>query len=158
MKAKPGIIAGTITLTALAMAGCASTKTVTVPGPTITRTVQVPGPAVTVTVTEQPPPPAPGTTIGKWSGTGNENTPSFSAPDSGDYIVTWKYSGNSDSYGGVNFIISATDSSALADALPNDIASSGKGSTEITGANPGAAESFNVQAAGSWTITVTTAP
>jgi hypothetical protein len=41
--------------------------------------------------------------------------------------------------------------------MPNDIASSGHGSTEITGAN---ADSFDVQAdcTCSWTITVKSAP
>ena len=36
--------------------------------------------------------------------------------------------------------------------VPNDIATSGSGSTEITGVTPGHPESFNVQAAGQWTI------
>jgi hypothetical protein len=44
--------------------------------------------------------------------------------------------------------------------MPNDIASSGHGSTEITGANGGNTDSFNVQAdcTCSWTITVKSAP
>ncbi len=29
-----------------------------------------------------------------WPGTGNEVTPAFSAPASGNYIVSWNYSGN----------------------------------------------------------------
>lgn len=147
-------------VTAVALAACSSstrtvTVTVTVPGPTVVKTVQVPGPAVTVTVTA-PPPPA-GTVIGKWSGTGNENTPAFNAPASGDYVVSWSYSGNDDpSFGGAtNFSIQATDSSAEGLGLPDDIAASGSGSTEVT--NASGVESFNVDAVGSWTITVKSA-
>lgn len=65
--------------------------------------------------------------IGKWSGTGYGVTTAFSAPASGDYIVSWNYSGNVD------------------------------GSTETTGVTPGRPESFNVQAAGQWTIKVVAA-
>jgi hypothetical protein len=63
------------------IAGC-STHTVTTPGPTVTNTVEVPGP--TATVTASPTPPPSGTALGTWSGTGNKNTPAFSAPLSGD--------------------------------------------------------------------------
>jgi hypothetical protein len=138
------------------IAGC-STHTVTTPGPTVTNTVEVPGP--TATVTASPAPPPSGTALGTWSGTGNKNTPAFSAPLSGDYIVSWTYSNNTDpSIGGAtNFSISATDPNAFGGSLPNDIATSGSGSTEITGVTPGDAESFNVQAAGQWTIKVVSA-
>jgi hypothetical protein len=126
-----------------------------VPGPTVTDTVQVPGPTVTQTVSA--PPPAAGTKTRSWSGSGNQVTPAFNAPASGDYIVAWTFSGNDadGASGGDNFIISATDSGATALSLPNTIATSGSGSAEVTGA-PGS-ESFNVQATGSWTITVTSA-
>lgn len=164
------VVAGGIALT-----GCASTQTVTTPGPTVikTDTVSVPGPVITKVLTKTvrvsvpgpvvtklvpaPPPPA-GATIGTWSGSGNENTPAFYAPQSGDYVVSWSYYGNTDPSvgGGANFIISATDSNANALGLPNDIASSGSGSTEVTGAS--GSESFNVQAIGTWTITVKSAP
>jgi hypothetical protein len=116
-----------------------------VPGPTVT----VPGPTVTVS----PAAPPTGTLVGRWSGSGNETTPSFNAPATGDFIVYWTYSAND----GSNFIISDTDSNADSLGLPNDIASSGSGSTEVTGAS-GDVESFNVQATGSWTIKVVTAP
>jgi hypothetical protein len=116
-----------------------------VPGPTVT----VPGPTVTISAA----PPATGTLVGKWSGTGNETTPAFNAPASGDFIVSWTYSGND----GSNFIISDTDNNANSLGLPNAIASSGSGSTEITDA-AGDVESFNVQAQGSWTIKVVSAP
>jgi hypothetical protein len=120
---------------------------------TKTVTVKVPGPTVTVPA---PPPPV-GSVIGNWSGTGNQVTPAFNAPVSGDYIVSWSYSGNVDPTigGGTNFAITATDSSAEGLGLPNDIAASGSGSTEITGAS--GVESFNVQAAGQWTIKVVSA-
>jgi hypothetical protein len=116
---------------------------------------EVPGPTITKTV-PAPPPPA-GSVIGTWSGTGNQVTPAFNAPASGNYIVKWTFSGNADSYGGSNFAISTTDQSAEGLGLPNVIQSSGSGSTEVTGAT-GASESFNVEATGSWTITVVSAP
>jgi hypothetical protein len=46
------------------------------------------------------------------------------------------------------FSISPTDQNAFEGDLPNDIATSGSGSTEITGVTAGHPESFNVQAAG----------
>lgn len=165
----------TVAIGGIVLTGCATTQTVTTPGPTVKTTakVSVPGPVTTktiiktvkvsvpgpvVTKTVQAPPPPAGTTIGAWSGSGNENTPAFYAPQSGDYVVSWSYSANNDpSLGGAtNFIISATDSNASALGLPNNIASSGSGSTEVTGAS--GSESFNVQATGSWTISVKSAP
>ena len=56
-----------------------------------------------------------------------------------------------------NFSISPTDQNAFEGDLPNDIATSGSGDTEITGVTPGHPESFNVQAAGQWTIKVVAA-
>lgn len=142
---------------AISIGACSSTSTVTrtTPGPTVTATVQVAGPTVTQTVSA-PPPPA-GTKMGSWSGTGNQVTPAFNAPASGDYIVAWTFSGNDadGTPGGDNFIISATDPATDASALPNVIATSGSGSTEVTGAS--GTESFNVQATGNWTIAVTSA-
>jgi hypothetical protein len=143
---------------AVATGACSSTNTVTrtIPGPTVTATVQVAGPTVTQTVSAPPPPV--GTKIGSWSGTGNQVTPAFNAPSSGDYIIAWSFSGNDTdgATGGDNFIISDTDSAATALSLPNTIATSGSGSAEVTGAS--GVESFNVQATGSWTITATSAP
>lgn len=128
-------------------------RTATVPGPTITRTVTVPGPATTVTAS--PPPAATGSVIATFKGSGTENTGPFHVPASGDYLVFWSYSGNVErSFGQAqptNFAISETGS-GMATSLPNDIATSGHGSTEITAAS--GTDSFNVQATGSWTITV----
>jgi hypothetical protein len=139
-----------------AVPGPTITKTVTVPGPTVTTTVPVPGPTVTTTV-PAPPPPA-GTAIGTFNGTGNQVTPAFNVPGSGNYIVAWSYTGNVDNSLGssqpTNFSISETGS-GIGGNLPNDIATSGHGSTEVTGA--GSTDSLNVQAAGSWTITITSA-
>jgi hypothetical protein len=122
-------------------------------------TVTAPAPAP-VTVTPTPTQPASGTVLGTWSGSGNAVTPPFTIPDSGNYIVSWQYSGNIDPSvgGGTNFSIQNTNSSALSTSLPNDIASSGHGSTEVTGGQ--GTESFNVQSASGcqWTITVKTAP
>jgi hypothetical protein len=92
-----------------------------------------------------------GSVIGTWSGSGNETTPAFTAPADGNYIVSWRYRDNA----GSNFAITATDGSADALGLPNDIASSGHGSTEATGAS--GTESFNVIATGHWKVTVVSA-
>lgn len=155
------------------LAACGTTTThtvvktvkVAVPGPVTTKTVTVkvpvPGPTKTIikTKTVQAPPPPTGSKIFGYTGSGNENTPAFNVPGSGDYIVSWTFSGNSDGFGnGDNFNITATNQglfSAL--GLPNDIADSGHGSTEITGDS--GAESFNVQAADSstWTISIVSA-
>ena len=123
------------------------TKTVTV---TTTTRIPVPGPTTTVTVVA--PAPQPGGVIGRYSGTGSEVTPAFNVPADGNYTVTWSYSGNTDPSAGIpsNFIVN--DNSGGYGQLPNDIASSGNGSTEVTGA--GATSSLNVKANGSWTLTV----
>lgn len=109
----------------------------------------------TATATVSAPPPLPGATIGTWSGSGNEVTPAFNVPDSGDYIVAWSYYGNVDTSLGssdpANFAISENGSGDGGN-LPNDSATSGSGSTEVIGAS--GSDSFNVEAAGHWTITV----
>lgn len=137
-----------------------SGSTAATPQPTVT--VTAPGSPVagpTVTVTASPPAPSTGQVIGKWSGSGNEHTPEFTPPDSGNYVVSWQYSGNVDTSFGdsqaTNFTIENTNSDAFGSSLPNDIAASGHGSTEITGAD--GPDSFNVQSASGckWTITVT---
>jgi hypothetical protein len=138
------------------------TKTVTVPGPARTVIKDVPGPTKTITktktVTVQAPPPAAGAVVTTFHGSGNEATPSFNVPASGNYIVAWTFSGNEDSFGGggSNFIIDNTGSGAGL-GLANDIAVSGHGSSEVTGGS--GTDSFNVQAAdsASWTLTVTAA-
>ena len=136
------------------------TKTVTVPGPARTVIKDVPGPTkiVTKTVikTVQAPPPAPGQKITTFNGSGTQNTGAFNVPSSGDYIVSWTFSGNADSFGGSNFIIDNTGSGEGL-GLANDIATSGHGSTEVTGGS--GTDSFNVQAAdgSSWTLTVVAA-
>lgn len=107
-----------------------------------TRTVDVPGP--TITVTAQPAAPAPSTALGRWSGNGTSSKVSFAAPASGDYVVSWRFSGNTTGYGGDNFIMNDTDSNADSFSLPNVIQESGSGSTEVTGAS--GTEVLNVQA------------
>jgi hypothetical protein len=160
-----GCAGGSTSTVARTVVGPAVTKTDSVPGPTVTRTVvgptvtethSVPGPTVTVTQTVSAPPPPAGSVIDTFEGAGNEATPAFNVPDSGDYVVIWSYSGNNDpSLGGpTNFSISENGSGLGAD-LPNDIASSGQGSTEITGA--GSTDSLDVQATGSWVITIKSA-
>ena len=126
------------------------TKSVPVPGPTVTK----PGP--TVTVTESAPPPAAGAVIGTYRGTGNQTTTPFNVPDSGNYVAAWSYSGNADnSFGSssaTNFQIDSTTGGGDGSGLANDIATSGQGSTMVTGAS--GVDSFNVHAVGSWVITV----
>lgn len=136
------------------VAGPVTTKTVTktvkvpVPGPTVYKIRYVPasqGPT--------------GTVIAVFHGSGNQNTGSFAVPSSGDYIIKWSYSGNDDcSFGSCqagNFTVQDTNNSGLSGNTPNDIATSGSGSTEDTGMSGN--QSFNVQAYGSWTITVESA-
>lgn len=156
---------------AITLAACGTTATHDVPvaGPTVTvtatptRTVvktvvkKVPGPTVYKTVYVPASQGPTGTTIARYSGSGNQNTGTFEAPASGDYVVKWTYSGNFDSFGqGANFIISNTDQSAENLGLPNDIGGSGSGSTEVT--NASGLESFNMEASGYWTVTVISAP
>lgn len=153
-----GIVAGSA-------AACTSTHTAThtVPGPTVTQTQtqNVPGPTVTETQTVAPPAPPAGTSVGTYTGHGNETTEAFNVPDSGDYLVSWTYSGNVDaSFGDSspdNFSASMTGPGGFSGDMPNDIAASGSGSTEVTGDS--GVESINVEANGaaSWTFTVTSA-
>lgn len=146
---------------AFASATACSTTTSTAPpkpAPTVTQTV--PGP--TETQTEAPPAPPPSTKVATFKGSGNSTTPQFTVPDSGDYVVSWSYSGNVDNSFGSNtadnFNIETTGANGFTGSLPNDIATSGHGSTEITGDS--GTESFNVMAnaACTWTITVVSAP
>jgi hypothetical protein len=133
------------------------TRTVTVPGPERTVIKDVPGPTVTKikTVTVPAPPPAAGQQVGSWSGTGNQVTPAFNVPSSGNFIVKWTYSNNTQDGMATNFSFSDTANS-FSGNTPNDIASSGEGSTEFTQVTA-TTDAFNVQAAGDWTITVTAA-
>jgi hypothetical protein len=145
-----------------AIGSAGSSPSASSPAPAVTVTASAaaaaPAPAVTVTETVSPPPPAAGEKIATFKGSGNAVTPPFNVPDSGNYIVTWYYSGNVDtSFGNsqpANFSVANTGD-GLGGDLPNDIAASGHGSTEVTGGT--GTDRFNVQAAGSWTITVTAA-
>ncbi len=148
------------------------TKTVTLPGKTVTKTVTIPGPTKTVikavpgptkTVTAAPPAasaPAAGSTLLDFSGSGTQQTPSFTSSSSGDYTVSWTFSGNDTQVpGGDNFIMQedgGSDVNAL--SLPNVIQTSGQGSTGVTGDT--GSHSFNVTAdqGSSWTIKVISAP
>ena len=152
-----GVVGGLVILFIGVAIGAAGAKGTPSTSPTVTVTAAA-APAPTVTVQVSAPPPAAGTVIGRWSGTGNQVTPAFNAPASGNYIVKWAYSGNVDPSLGAanNFIIDANDPNATALGLPNDIAASGHGSTEVTGAS--GTQSFNVQATGHWTIKVISAP
>lgn len=138
--------------------GATPAPTVTVTAPTVPADAAAPVPTITQTQTVAPPPPAAGTTIATLTGSGNQATKSFNVPPSGDYLVSWQYSGNNSSGdGGDNFSIQTTGSNGFSGDLPNDIATSGHGSTEITGDS--GSESFNVQADSTcnWTIAVTSA-
>jgi hypothetical protein len=146
-------------LVLVVLAACGSVKTVPGPATTVTAT-ETATVTETATATISAPPPAPGTQIGKWSGSGNEVTPAFNVPDGGAYVVTWSYYGNVDNSLGTgtadNFSISNT-SDGIGD-LPNNIAVSGHGSTEVTDITS-ATETFNVEANENahWTITVKSA-
>jgi hypothetical protein len=154
---------------AAGLAACGTARTVAVPGPTVTRTVtrvvKVPGPPVKVitrTVIKDVPTPAPteGTLL-NYSGQGTSETPSFTAGGSGDYTVTWTYSGNNDSSFGsstaTNFSIQEDGGNDFkSTSLPNDIAASGSGNTGVFG--DAGRHTFNVQATGSWTVKVVSAP
>lgn len=147
------------TTTLKTVAGPTVTKTVKVPSGIKTVKVKVPGPVQYKTdyvpATQGPT----GTVVAKYSGSGNEVTGSFTVPSTGDYIVSWNYSGNYDTSLGddsaTNFSITPNNNSGEAGSEPNDIAASGSGSTEDTGMS--GTQSFNVQAAGSWSVTVTSA-
>ena len=177
----PGLltaIAALITAIATAFYGGTQVSAQPMPTPTVTVTQLAPAPTITVTRTIAPPrgdpaassggiqtpttasvsasPPSASTVLDTFKGTGNQVTPSFNVPDGGDYIVVWSYSGNTDPTMGrpTNFIISETGS-GTALGLPNEIATLGQGSTEITGA--GSTDRLNVQSVGSWTITIKSA-
>jgi hypothetical protein len=149
---------GSHTATVTKTATVVKTRDVPVPGETKTVSVKVPVPGPTKTVTKEvpAPPPPQGAVTDTFSGSGNQVTPAFNVPDSGDYIVAWTYSGNADPQLGnpSNFIISETGG-ALPLGLPNVIGVSGSGSTEVTGAS--ISDRLNVQAAGHWTITIKSA-
>jgi hypothetical protein len=164
---------------ALGVTAC-GTKTVfkAVPGPVTTVIKDVPGPVKTViktiplktvikdvpgpvtTVIKDVPTPAPteGTLL-NFSGAGTEETPGFTVAGDGDYTVSWTFSGNIDPSAGIasNFIVQedgGNDTNAL--DLPNVIDASGGGSTGVT--EDAGRHTFDVQADGSWTIKVVSAP
>jgi len=97
-------------------------------------------------------------TLLDYSGTGQEATPRFTVGGSGDYTVSWTFSGNTDpEFGGAsNFIIEEDGSNDFNFDGPDLIQASGSGSTNVSGDT--GTHTFNVQASGSWTIKVVTAP
>ena len=123
-------------------------------------------PAITHSATAQPAattaPAAPQTLL-SFTGHGNESTPPFNA--SGDFTVSWAYSGNVDSSLGSpapdNFIV-VMDTPGQGEDVgfngPNDIQASGTGSQTVSGDS--GSHYFTVQANGAstWTIKVITAP
>lgn len=155
LRAVALVIGGAVTGILIGLAGASG------PGPspaarpaaTVTVTAQAQA-APTVTVTAPAPKPQAGALLGTFKGHGNQVTPAFTVPDSGNFIVTWSYSGNVDtSFGSsqpTNFAVS--DNAGGFGDLPDDIAASGHGSTEVTGAS--GTDRLNVQAAGTWTVTV----
>jgi hypothetical protein len=148
------------TRTVTATVTVVKTKDVPVPGETqtVTRKVPVPGPTKTVTKEVPAPPPPQGAVTDTFNGSGNQVTPAFNVPADGDYIVAWSFYGNVDNSLGTgqasNFIIDETGGGEAL-GLPNTVAASGSGSTEVTGA--GSADRLNVQAIGHWTITIKSA-
>lgn len=144
----------------IAIGSGGGTTTVAGPAKVVTKNVPVPGPTVTKikTVTEKPAAPAAGATVLDYTGHGSAVTPQFQVPASGDYVLSWTFDGNTTGFGGDNFIVNPTDSSVFTGSTPNDIATAGKGSTEIT-QDPGPTEAFNVQAddGATWTLKVVAA-
>jgi hypothetical protein len=144
------VLAATAVIWGLAACG-PTTSSTTAPPPASSSSPAMPA------ATTAPPAPKPAQTLLKFSGHGSESTPHFTSA-SGDYKVSWAYSGNSDMYGGSNFIVTELPESDFNTplSLPNDIQDHGSGSAEASGDS--GSHSFNVQSVGNWTITVTTAP
>ena len=120
------------------------------PAPVVTQTGNAP---VEPTATSAPEPAA---TLLSQDGHGSEATRAFTS-NSGNYLVSWTYSGNGDSFGPSNFIMTedgGSDFNSL--SLPDDIASIGHGSTEVT--NDSGSHKFNVQSVGDWTVKVVSEP
>ena len=169
----------------LGLTACGSTTTIvkSVPGPTVTKIVahvktvdvpvpsktaiktvikDVPGPTVTRVRTVPTPAPTEGTLL-DFSGSGTEETRSFTVGGDGDYTISWTFSGNDSSGdGGDNFIVnestvgSGDDSNSL--GLPNVIQTSGSGNTGVS--DDAGTHTLDVQADStcSWTIKVVSAP
>ncbi len=124
-------------------------------------------PAATHSATAQPAatasPAAPRALL-SFTGHGNESTPSFTA--SGDFTVSWAYSGNvDDSIPGSpqpdNFSAVMNTPGQGEDVAfngPNDIQASGSGNQTVSGDS--GSHYFTVQASGAstWTVKVLTAP
>lgn len=155
MTNKMKLTAGVVVLGAAALVGasaCTNAASLKPSGNTSTSTSQP-------SQSAPQPPPAPKTpsdaaVLLNYTGQGTAVTPKFTS-HSGNYVISWSYSGNRDQFGETNFIISedgGNDYNAL--SLPNDIAASGHGSTSVTN-DPGT-HNFNVDAGSgaSWTIKV----
>jgi hypothetical protein len=159
-KLAGGIATIVISITAISLTACNSTTTPLKPSSTSS-------PASSSASASAPAPPPPPSTPAKpadapvllnYSGSGTAVTPKFTS-HSGNYVVSWSYSGNVDtSFGSStpdNFIIEedgGNDFNAL--GLPSDIQVSGHGSTSVTN-DPGT-HNFNVQANANahWTVKV----
>lgn len=147
-----GLIA--IIVISVAASGGSGGGSSSVPASGSSATVQQPSKA------PSPAAPAPGNVIAKYHGSGSDTTPHFKVPSNGVYDVSWSYYGNVDNSLGEsmpdNFNIENTGDGDGMD-LPNDVKTSGSGSTEVTDGD--GTDSFNVQAnsAAHWTITIKTA-
>lgn len=152
-----------IGLATLLVAACGTTRTVTVtktvPGPTVT--VTVPGPTVTKTVA--------GPTVTKtaqpavlmtktFSGSGQWNSPEFTLKCSSPAVkVTYRFSGNTNGFGGDNFMADLQSPSGDDQQIANTIATSGgKTTTVYPDTSFGGSKRYylSVQADGSWKFTL----
>lgn len=149
-----GGIVGTVTLVSVVSAVASSSSSApAVPHSTVSA-APVPTAPAPSTPAAQPVAFKPQTLLSD-QGMGTQTTRQFTS-DSGNYIVSWVYTGNVQGGIASNFILSEDGGNDFASdmaSLPNDIASAGHGSTEITGDT--GTHRFNVQSVGSWTLKVT---
>jgi hypothetical protein len=126
------------------------TATATAPAPTATKTTHV-----SVTQTATVPPPA--LTVGKYSGSGDWNSPPFTV-NGNPLTVTYSYSGNimSGETEGDNFAADVENGSDD-QSVANTIGTSGGTTTTIypDTSNGGDIYHLSVQATGSWQFTIT---
>jgi hypothetical protein len=122
--------------------------TIVRPQPTVT-VYSSPAPAPTVTVTQTV--NAPSVSVAKYSGTGDWDSSEFTL-DGNMLTVTYSYSGNSDGFGGSNFV-GDIESSTDDQNFVNTIGTSGSATTHAYPTGTGAYH-LSIEATGSWTVTI----
>ena len=142
---------------ASAAAGDKTPAPVVTPTVTVTQTVAGPTPTVTHTTNVKvtrtayvPPAPQP---VARYSGTGNWNSDQF-ALSGNPVTVKFSYWNNTSGYGGDNFIADITNSDLDDLSIANEIATAGGKTTTLYPSSDGLYH-LEVQATGSWTVTIT---